>query len=139
MTRSASIEFPYALRSPRAGSGSYPAVMAEMPTPGGFYPLELLLDSGADCSVLPMALGRLAGVNFRKLPKITVRGIEGRGVRAYQGQVRLRLCGLILPPIPCLYGVADDTPMLLGRDGFFELFNITLDNRRKKTVLRRLF
>ena len=89
--------------------------------------------------MLPRSLGELAGADLEKLPSRTVTGVEGRGVKAYLGKVRLRIAGLLLPPIPCLYGAAAKTPLLLGREGFFDLFDIKFDNRRKKVVLTKLF
>ena len=89
--------------------------------------------------MLQKSHGELLGLNFSRLPTLTVKGIEGRGIRAYKGTVTLRLAGRPLPPIPCLYADSDKTPLLLGREGFFDLFNITFDNRRKKIVLTPLF
>ena len=89
--------------------------------------------------MLQKSHGELLGLNFSRLPTLTVKGIEGRGIRAYKSTVTLRLAGHLLPPIPCLYADSDKTPLLLGREGFFDLFNITFDNRRKKIVLTPLF
>ncbi len=112
---------------------------AGIQAPDAVYPVRLLVDSGADCTMLPKSLGELAGLNLRRLRTLTVTGVEGRGVKAYLGTVRLRIAGVVLPPIPCLYGSSDKTPLLLGREGFFDLFDVAFDNRHKKVVLTRLF
>jgi len=114
-------------------------VDAEIQAPAAVYPVRLLLDSGADYTLLPKSLGELAGLDFSRLRKLTVTGVEGRGVKAYLGTIRLRIAGLVLPLIPCMYGSSDTTPLLLGREGFFDLFDVAFDNRRKKVVLTRLF
>ena len=98
----------------------------------------MLVDTGADCTMLPRLLGELAGVNFKRLRTLTVMGVEGRGVKAWLGMMRLQIAGLDLPAMPCLYG-SDHTPLLLGRAGFFDLFDVMFDNRHKKVVLPRLF
>ena len=103
------------------------------------YPVRLLLDTGADCTMVPKSLGELAGVDFSRLRATTVTGVEGRGVNAYFGTIRLRIAEFVLPPIPCLFGASERTPLLLGREGFFDLFDVAFDNRRKKVVLTRLF
>ncbi|MBI4663742.1 MAG: aspartyl protease family protein [Verrucomicrobia bacterium] len=103
------------------------------------YRVRLLLDSGADCTMLPKSMGELAGVDFSRLRRLNVTGVEGRGVKAYLGMVHLQIAGLALPPIPCLYGSSDKTPLLLGREGFFDLFDVKFDNRRKRVVLTQLF
>ena len=38
-----------------------------------------------------------------------------------------------------IYGSSDKTPLLLGRERFFDLFDVAFDNRHKKVVLTRLF
>ena len=88
--------------------------------------------------MLSKALGELAGIDVSSLPKTNVKGIAGQSMGVHRGTVRLRIGGLDLPPIPCLYADSDKMPLLLGREGFFDLFNVTFDNRRKKTVLTSL-
>ncbi len=136
---SSSIEFPYRTRIEGGVTLLTPVVLAELPTPYGVYPLRMLVDSGADCTMLSRALGELAGLDVLSLPKINARGIAGQSVEVYRGSVTLRIGDLHLPPIPCLYSDAVNSQLLLGREGFFDLFNITFDNRRKKVVLTPLF
>ncbi|HVM60650.1 MAG TPA: retropepsin-like aspartic protease [Verrucomicrobiae bacterium] len=136
---SPSTEFPYRTRLESGVSVLVPVVLAELPTPYGVFPIRLVLDSGADCTMLSRALGELAGIDVSSLPRTKVKGIAGQSVEARRGTVRLRIGGLQVPSIPCLYVESKMSPLLLGREGFFDLFNITLDNRRKKTVLTPLF
>ena len=79
------------------------------------------------------------GVNLAALPRMTIEGIEGGVVAAYRGTITLQIGRFSLPPIPCAFTELERAPLLLGREGFFDLFNICLDNRRRKTVLHRLF
>jgi hypothetical protein len=136
---SPSIEFPYRTRLEGGAAFLVPVILAELPTPCGVYPIRLLLDSGADCTMLSRALGELAGMDVASLPKVSVKGIAGQSVEVYRGTVDLRIANLQLPPIPCLYVESMMNPLLLGREGFFDLFNIFLDNRRRKVVLTPLF
>lgn len=101
--------------------------------------MRFLFDSGADCTMLQKSHGELLGLDFKHLPTVIVRGIGGRDIKACKSAVTLRIDGRVLPPIPCLYADSDKTPLLLGREGFFDLFSITLDNRRKRIVLTPLF
>ena len=89
--------------------------------------------------MLPRAFGELMGLDFTRLPAVAVSGIEGRGLKAFKGPLSLQIAGVTLPPIPCLFADSDRTPLLLGREGFFDLFDIRFDNRHKKLVLTRLF
>lgn len=89
--------------------------------------------------MLPRYIGQLIGLDFTGLPTRHVTGIEGRSITGFRASVQLRIAKSLLPPIPCIYVDSDHAPLLLGREGFFDLFNITLDNHRKKTVLTALF
>ena len=135
---SSSIEFPYRRRVEGGATFLVPVVLAELPTSHGVYPIRMLLDSGADYTMLSKALGELAGIDVASLPKTKVKGIAGQLVEVHRGTVRLHIGGLDLPPFPCMYVESMKSPLLLGREGFFDLFNVTFDNRRKKTVLTPL-
>ena len=89
--------------------------------------------------MLPRYLGDLAGLDFGRLPTLIARGIEGAGIKAYKGSVILKIAEFQLPPLACVYTESSETPLVLGREGFFDLFTITFDNRRQKTVLTPLF
>jgi hypothetical protein len=89
--------------------------------------------------MLPRYIGQLIGLDFTHLPTRHVSGIEGRSIVSFRASVQLRIAKLLLPAVPCIYVDSDHAPLLLGREGFFDLFNITFDNRRKKTVLTPLF
>jgi len=89
--------------------------------------------------MLPRTVGHLIGLDFARLPKLTVTGIGEQSIRGFKASVRLRIAKLLLPHIPCLYVDSDHAPLLLGREGFFDLSNITFDSRRKKVVLTPLF
>ena len=127
------------MRRDRTERRYYPVVEAGIQTLRGVYSARLLLDSGADCTMLPRSFAELAGLDFDLLPALNVTGIEGRGMKAFKGPLCLEIAGLKLPPIPCLYTASDRTPLLLGRESFFDLFDIHFDNRHKKLVLTRLF
>lgn len=87
--------------------------------------------------MLPRYFGEAAGLDFKLLQRTTVKGIEGEGIVGHKGPLRLRIGPWLLPAIPCIYADSDRTPLLLGREGFFDLFNITLDNSGKRTVLHK--
>ena len=89
--------------------------------------------------MFPRTIGHLIGLYFARLPRLNVTGIGEQSIRRFKASVRLRIAKRLLPPIPCIYVDSDHAPLLLGREGFFDLFNITFDNRRKKLVLTPLF
>src|SRR5579863_8675821 len=113
---SASIEFPYARRPGRQHIVLIPAIPAEVRLPLGFHPIRPLIDSGADCTMLPRYIGQLIGLDFTGLPTRHVTGIEGRSIIGFRASVQLRIAKSLLPPIPCLYVDSDHAPLLLGRE-----------------------
>ena len=79
--------------------------------------------------MLPLQFAEVFGVDLGGAREMVVRGIEGSGVSARPAEITLRV-GEPELTIPCLFSSNDDTPLLLGRMGFFSRFNITFDKGR---------
>lgn len=98
-----------------------------------------LVDSGADLSLIPMAIAKHLGIRLEGEPSET-KGIGG-SVRAYESKVtvivgRGRETHRITIPIKILDREDDDIPVLLGREGFFTHFVVTLDQGEKRITLK---
>ncbi len=130
--------FPYQTKLIDEGKISVPIVTVELETIKGFWPVETLLDSGADVTTLP--LGPLASyfLGFKKDPKkkIIIGGIEGKGVFAYPHTITTKL-GSKKFPLRC-YFIESNVDPLLGRLDFWDLFSVTFDNAKKQTVVTPL-
>jgi len=131
------IVFP--LRSVRTTLGWVvkPLIPVDILTSAGYRPYEVLLDTGADCTMLPKFMARLIGVDLAACRHLPSYGIEGAGVMTYASRITARIGRTVLT-LPCLFSENERSPFILGRMGLFDRFSITFDNRRKKIVLTRL-
>ncbi len=98
---------------------------------------EVLVDSGADCNILPAEIGELLGVDIERGKLDTVGGITGGGMPYFIHKVSIRVGGWaytvpvgFMPNMPTLgYGV-------VGQRGFFDLFKVTFDFLTAEAELR---
>lgn len=98
---------------------------------------EVLVDSGADCNMMPAEIGELLGIDIEKGKKNEVGGITGGGMPYYTHSVFLRIGGHtnkvevgFMPNMPSFgYGV-------VGQRGFFDLFKVTFDRRKGEIDVR---
>jgi predicted aspartyl protease len=99
-----------------------------------------ILDSGADISVLPMEVGELLGLDLTK-NRSPCSGIGGE-VDTAENQVRVRISQghenyTFAIPVKVVLDPNASIPVLIGRDGFFEKFEITFDEKRERISLKR--
>ena len=99
-----------------------------------------LIDSGADVSVIPKRLAELLGLNLEG-EKTIAFGIGGKvecverklSINIFRGHENYTLT------IPVKVILEDyNFPVLLGRQGFFEQFIITLDQGMQKIILKKV-
>jgi hypothetical protein len=80
----------------------------------------VLVDSGADVSMLDGALARSLGIDLAQCAQGTVGGVGAGGVAVASADVKMNLCDRWLT-IPVHFTVHPIThPQLLGREGAFE-------------------
>lgn len=105
-------------------------------------PIEemFLVDSGADCSMAPRRLCERLGIHWSDGQLMELVGISPReecNVRGYIHPLKVHVREVKLSlTIPCCF-VEGDTPLVLGRAGFFDAFRIEFDQRQRLTVFRR--
>jgi hypothetical protein len=95
-----------------------------------------VVDSGADISLGPRRLCELVGLKWQEGKMIELHGISQRKECTVQATIHplniyVREAGCRLT-IPFCFA-ADDAPLLLGRDGFFDAFRVTLDKQNLLT------
>ncbi|RLG88573.1 MAG: hypothetical protein DRO18_01165 [Thermoprotei archaeon] len=96
-----------------------------------------LVDSGATISLFHMSIAEDAGIDLKDAEQVYLAGIGGY-VRAYiKKQVRVAIEGFesITIPIAFTEYIASDIA-ILGRQGFFETFEITFREWEKKLIIR---
>lgn len=97
-----------------------------------------LVDSGADVSVIPKGLAEVLNLDLSKETQISY-GISG--------EVKVKNSNMTITvqknrekytfAIPVQVILDDSAPIILGRQGFFEKFIITIDEKNKKVQLKR--
>ncbi len=103
--------------------------------------LVALLDSGADTTVLPKGLAKILGLKEEK-EIIETGGIGGK-VKVKKSKMQFRISGSrenypLTIPILVLQDSNEDMPLILGRQGFFENFHITLRQNEEKVTIKKV-
>ncbi|MCK4999620.1 MAG: retroviral-like aspartic protease [Anaerohalosphaera sp.] len=97
-----------------------------------------LVDSGADCSVLPMGLAEVLNLDLTG-PRQDSFGLGGK-IECIESSVAITLKQnheRYEFRIPVLVTTDDTCPIILGRNRFFEKLKITFDGKNQKLVLKR--
>ena len=124
------VEFPIGFKVISLGRVADPVVPLLVRTTRGYLPFDFLIDTGADCSMLPAAIAETElGVTLSRCPRETFFGIEGTGVRVYRGWLSLAI-GRHPLRIRCVFSTHEHCPLILGRMDLFRRFSIAFDNRR---------
>ena len=100
-----------------------------------------LLDSGADNTIVPEDLAKILGLKEEKNSEDETKGIGGK-VRTAKSRLHLRVKNeresyILEIPVLILKDDSSNVPLLLGRQGFFEHFDITFRQNEKKIVLKK--
>ncbi len=122
------IDFPLGTKVISLGRVGDPVVPLLVRTPHGYLPFDFLVDTGADCSMMPAVIAQTElGIDLARCPQETFFGIEGAGVRVYRGWVSLKI-GPYPLRVRCVFSPREHTPLILGRLDLFRHFSITFDN-----------
>jgi hypothetical protein len=105
----------------------------------GFVERDFLLDSGADLSMAPRELCKQIGLNWQAGEPTEIRGISRRKNCRVQGRVHevaiLVTDAGVLLRIPMVFAWGN-APYVLGREGFFDIFNISFEKPKLRTVFQ---
>lgn len=132
-----SIKIPCPKTNTIFGEIFYPGLIVDVLLPNvGYQPFEFILDSGADCTMVPRYMATLVGFKLPPSPDTYVTGISARRMAAYRGQLQMRIQQETFT-VRCLFTKSDRTPFLLGRVDFFSFFDILFDGNGCNVVLTR--
>ncbi|MFH1563071.1 MAG: aspartyl protease family protein [Nitrospirota bacterium] len=129
-----SIEFPLLEKRTHLGVIPDPKIDILILEKSGYAPYRFLLDTGADCTMMPSSAAEDLDIDLNRCPIDRSYGIEGNGVKVYISQITAKIGDYELT-IKCLFSEKETTPYLLGRIDIFSHFNITFDNEQKKIIL----
>lgn len=124
------IFFPYYFNS----SGYFPIIPLVFLFGGKRFRSQALIDSGATVSVFGEETAETLGIEIEKGEKMVLGGVGGRIV-GYVHRLRLRIVGkeFVCPIVFSREYLVSFN--LLGREGFFEQFQITFDEKHKRLSL----
>ncbi len=115
----------------------YPGLEADVLLhPTGYQPFEFILDSGADCTIVPRYMASLTGVKLPRLANAHMTGVSGRTTACYKGELNMRIQGQEFK-VRCLFTYSNRTPFLLGRVDFFDIFQVSFDGHSCDITLTR--
>ena len=93
----------------------------------------VLVDSGADTSLLDGTLAQALGINLAQCPQVTSTGVAGTAVFR-EGLVLMNLCGRWVP-IPASFSNGPlGHEQLLGRAGAFDALNLCFGHSQSQLL-----
>ncbi len=125
----------------RAGTVYRPVIDLLFSERTGHNLYSFIVDSGADITLAPRQLAERIGLDWNKGSKVTLTGISPKPECSLEGRIH-RITALI-PDIAIELNLSTcfaygNAPYLIGREGFFDEFDVTLDKRRRRTIFRRV-
>lgn len=131
-------KFPYGISS-SSGFGIIPTIFLwlNVQSPSELIPFSFLFDTGADVTSFPTSAAEKLGIDLDKCPREPMSGYEGTTILVYQSEITINFNNKKLI-IPCVFNPNEEVPILLGRSGIIEKFNITLDGRSKEIIFEEI-
>lgn len=109
---------------------------------GKLYRWVALVDSGADCTVISKDTAEFLGLKEKESEAKSTAGIGGlvkvkNSVLTFQIKDEREKYPLTVPVLVLQEDKAD-IPIILGRNGFFEHFHITIKQNEEKIILKKI-
>ena len=124
------VKFPLKQKSTDLGVISDPIIPIDILTKYGYQSLDFLVDTGADCSMMPKSMAKIIGINLNKLPQMHFGGIESKGVLTYIAEVTIKIIHKPIK-ITCALSSNEQCPFILGRKDIFDKYNILFNNKNR--------
>lgn len=128
-----SFKFPYQYGFYDNRKIPYPIVTIQLYTTRGVRNFSCIMDTGADTLTLPKYIMKLLGIDDKSLRESYSQGIGKRLVRTWEGKIMINFCGKKMS-VYCSFTDNNKTPLLLGKENVFDLFNVAFDNDHQTTI-----
>jgi len=130
------IEFPFERRqSRRFGTILKPIIPVRISGPARSVNVFMLVDSGADLSVVPYSVGETLGLRLDIGTRSEAQGIGEGAVPYVLGEVELQMGGITLR-VRIGWALIEEVPLLLGRLDVFRELAIEFREFANKIVIR---
>lgn len=97
---------------------------------------EALIDSGADYTIFPAALGLLAGLNIKEGKKESIMGVSGSTMTVYFHHILVNVGGYEIKVYSGFAEAMNQDPGILGQSGFFNKFQVSFDLKKKEVEIK---
>lgn len=132
------LKFPYGIRySPGFGKILTISIWLNVESPTGIKPFLFIFDTGADTTSFPVSAAKKLGIDLDKCPDESMTGYEGTTVLVYRSEIKIHFNNKNFT-IPCVFNPNEEVPILLGRTGIIDRFNITLDGKNKEIIFEEI-
>lgn len=129
------MEFPFEKRHSRIlGSIWKPVLPVTLAGPKGKVNLFMLLDSGADLSLIPYSVGEMIGLELDIHRRREVQGVGQGSVSYILSQISVQI-GTFDVPIRVGWALIEEVPLILGRLDLFRHLAIEFREFEDKIVL----
>ncbi len=131
-------KFPYGVSS-SVGFGIIPTIFLwlKVESPSGLISFSFLFDTGADVTSFPVSSAEKLGIDLDKCPQEPMTGYEGTTILVYKSQIKINFNKRSLT-VPCVFNPNEEVPILLGRAGILNRFNIILDGKNKEITFEEI-
>ncbi|HEX9735248.1 MAG TPA: aspartyl protease family protein [Thermoanaerobaculia bacterium] len=131
------IELPFEkVTTDRFGLIYEPTIPVAIEGPRGSADVFMIIDSGADISLIPFSVGEYIGLDLDITQRRDVRGIGESSVAYILSDVRLRIGDIVLTA-RIAWSLTDDVPLILGRLDVFRELVIEFREFEDKIVIER--
>ena len=130
-------DFPLQHKSSDLGTIPEPIVPIEILTKYGFQRFDFLVDTGADCSMMPKSMAKIIGMELKELSTMHFGGIEGKTVETFIARMTIKITKKPIQ-VTCALSSNDQCPFILGRKDIFNRFDILFDNKNDKIVFTEI-
>ncbi len=129
------IEFPFEERnSSRLGKIFKPIIPVALCGPQQTINIFVLLNSGADISLIPYSLGEILGLPVDMSKRHEIHGIGEGSIPYILSEVSLKV-GEYQTKIRLGWALVEEVPFILGRLDFFDSFSIEFRGFENKIIL----
>lgn len=123
--------FPYSFLQFDGVIIPYPIVTALLPLRLGWQVEEFVVDSGADNITFPKQYKYLLNINPKDCQKGECQGIGKQNVATLETEIEIGFCGKKFK-VPVVITDNKNTPLLLGKLGIWDKFNVNFNNKKKR-------
>lgn len=125
------------LQIPEIGQFWIPTAKVELISEKRNYLCEMIVDSGADITLVPRSLGEFLGLSFQGEKIREIRGI-GEGTIPYVIKTVETKIGNFKFESRIGVTLIEEVPLILGRLDIFDNFNIEFRQKEKITIFRKV-